>query len=89
MPECRPFPHKENDYGANHQTAGKEALYKQQRAEHHQVIPVKDATSRAAAVFHNKMPEGTPEQHADQITNVKNRTDNQKPDIIQDACFFQ
>ena len=48
------------------------------------MIPVKDPASGTAAVLHDQ-PEGAPDQHADQITYIKEYRDHKKRLFVDDT----
>ena len=52
------------------------------------MIPVKDPASGAAPVLHNQ-PEGTPDEHTDQITHIKEYRDHKKRHFIDDTKKIQ
>ena len=68
------FPHEPREQGQHHQRDGEKAPYIDQRREHHQMIPVENAAGGAAAGVHHQ-PEGTPDQHADEVTHIKDHRD--------------
>lgn len=82
------FPHQPGGEGQRHQAEGIEAPGKNQGRKHHQVVPVEDAAGGAAAVFHDK-PEGAPDQHTDQITDIEHHRDHKKAGPVQPAGKIQ
>ena len=70
MAQEHPFPEEEGQGGRHRQAQTLEAAQEEQGREHHQVVPVEDPAGGAAAVAHHQ-PEGTPDQHADQVADVE------------------
>ena len=70
MAQEHPFPEEERQSGHRRQAQTVEAAQEEQGREHHQVVPVEDPAGGAAAVAHHQ-PEGTPDQHADQVADVE------------------
>ena len=70
--------------GHQQQRAAIEAADRQQRRKHHQVIPVEDAAGRAAFCLDDQ-PERTPDQHADEVTDIKHNRNHEQCLIVQDA----
>jgi len=78
------FPDQEDGNGQSKKTPGVEAFYKEQRREHHQMIPVEDAACGAAAVLHQQTKR-TPDQHTDEITHIEDNRNEEQMNIGQDA----
>ena len=82
------LPHQPCDHRHDQQGAGKKTICKDQRGKHHQVIPVKDPTGGTAAVFHDQ-PEGAPDQHANQVADVKQHRDHKQRYLVDYAPIIQ
>lgn len=52
------------------------------------MIPVKDPTGGTAAVFHDQ-PEWAPDQHADQVANIKQHRDHKQRYLVDYAPIIQ
>ena len=72
----------------DHQRYGIKSSHKNQRGEHHQVIPVENAAGGAAFVLHDQ-PEGTPDQNADQVTDIEADGDHKEPQFADHVRIIQ
>jgi len=82
------LPNEEGKHRHYHKGDGIEAAHKDQRREHHQVIPVEDPAGGAAAGTHQQ-PEGTPDQHTDQVAHIEAHTDQKKNVFVDQLCEIQ
>ena len=85
MTEGSPFPNEKYNDRKRHKAFCKKTVHENQRTEHHQMIPVENTAGGAATVFHNKVPEGAPEQHANQIAYIEERGNPKHCKIAEDA----
>ena len=84
MNEHRKFPNAPDRERYEKEAESVKASDKDQRREHHKMLPIADAAGGTAAVLHNK-PEGTPDKYTYQIADVENYSKNEKNVSRNDA----
>ena len=83
------LPFDEQGQPQSAQTPGEKAGNKQQRREHHGIVPVIDATGDAAFVLQNPGLEWTEKQNTDHIADGIGQTDQQQNTAVDDAGEIQ
>ena len=71
------FPDCKNNKSTGAKAPGEKSRNKNNGRKHHHMVPVENAAGGAAAVVHDQ-PEGTPDENTDQITYIKNHSDQKK-----------
>ena len=71
------FPNKPNDKREEKETPCIDAGDKEERCEHHQMVPVKDSAGGAATGLHKKS-EGAPDQNANQVADIENNRNEEQ-----------
>ena len=79
------FPNSKNDDCAGAKAPGKESGNKNNRGEHHHVVPVENSAGGAAAVFHEPDAERAPEENADKVANIECNGENKKEVSADDS----
>ena len=70
------------------QRYGVKTAHENNGREHHQMVPVEDPAGGAAAVAHDQT-EGAPDQHSDQIADIKAYADEEKSGFVDDSVEIE
>ena len=85
--EYEELPHKQCDHRDNKQGKGEESPHKNKRGKHHKMIPIEDSAGCTASSIHHQ-PEWTPDQNANQITDIERDRKNKQTNFSDDAFII-